>query len=170
MQEPLPNKFQNEMEEAEKLIAPIINLKKNNNYNKTENNYHNINTHNNKNNLSNPNSNYIFNNNNNSNEMKETSNTSYKDLLELKIRNQAKRLCELQDYKNLCEKRLLQVSPGHPLPVEEKHLGISFNNNSVGNSNNNFSFEANNGNLNIGGSENFNKSSYDKVSKNLIYD
>lgn len=30
---------------------------------------------------------------------------------------------ELQDYKNLCEKRILQIYPDHPIPLEEKHLG-----------------------------------------------
>jgi len=107
-------------------------------------------------------SNIIYNNNNNTDNMKETSNTSYKELLELKIRNQAKRLCELQDYKSLCEKRLLQVCPGHPLPIEEKHLGVSFNNSNSNYNNNNFSFEENKMNLKAY-SENFIKSSFDKV-------
>jgi len=69
-------------------------------------------------------------NNQNYNDIKDTSNTSYKELLEQKIRNQAKRLCELQDYKNLCEKRIIQIFPGHPIPLEEKHLDMNENHNS----------------------------------------
>lgn len=80
--------------------------------------------------------------------------------MEQKIRNQAKRLCELQDYKNLCEKRLLQVCPGHPLPVEEKHLGTSYTN--INNSENNFSFDFNKVNINAA-SENFNRNSLERV-------
>ena len=49
-------------------------------------------------------------------------NDNYKDLLELKIRKQAKRLYELQEYKQICEKRVLQLSPNHPLPVVESHI------------------------------------------------
>jgi len=102
--------------------------------------------------------NYNNYNNNYNNDVKETSNTSYKELLEQKIRNQAKRLCELQDYKNLCEKRLLQVFPGHPLPVEQKHFGDNYNENY-------FSFEGNKGSLSAL-SDNCNKNSFDKVKIN----
>ena len=62
----------------------------------------------------------------NNNNIQNNSNTSYKDLLEQKIRNQAKRLCELQEYKNLCEKRILQIFPGHPLPINEIHIQNNF--------------------------------------------
>ena len=49
-------------------------------------------------------------------------NDNYKDLLELKIRKQAKRLYELQEYKQICEKRISQLSPNHPFPVLESHI------------------------------------------------
>ena len=41
-----------------------------------------------------------------------------------KIRSQAKRLSSLEQYKLLCEKRILELSPGHDLPVRPEHLGV----------------------------------------------
>lgn len=40
-----------------------------------------------------------------------------------KIRAQAKRLSALEQYKLLCEKRILELHPGHDLPVRPEHLG-----------------------------------------------
>lgn len=63
---------------------------------------------------------------------KEKSNTNhngaYLELLELKVRKQASRLCELQEYKSICEKRILQLSPGHEIPITENHINSSYNN------------------------------------------
>ena len=47
---------------------------------------------------------------------------NYKDQLETKIREQAKRLAELEKYKYLCEKRIKQLCPKHPLPLTEAVL------------------------------------------------
>lgn len=52
----------------------------------------------------------------------ENQNETYREMLEQKVRKQAKRLCELQEYKSLCEKRIRQLSPGHPLPVVDQHI------------------------------------------------
>lgn len=52
----------------------------------------------------------------------QNTNDNYRELLEQKIRKQAKRLCELQEYSSLCEKRIKQILPTHPLPVQEAHL------------------------------------------------
>lgn len=38
-----------------------------------------------------------------------------------KIRQQAARLRNLEQYRILCEKRILELCPGHPLPVKEEH-------------------------------------------------
>ena len=40
-----------------------------------------------------------------------------------KIRLQAKRLATLEQYKLLCERRVLELCPGHPMPVRQEHLG-----------------------------------------------
>ena len=48
--------------------------------------------------------------------------------LMLKITNQNKIISELQNYKTLCEKHILQFSPGHRLPIIENDI-ISFKNN-----------------------------------------
>jgi len=40
-----------------------------------------------------------------------------------KIRAQAKRLSALEQYKLLCEKRILELYPGHDMPVRPEHLG-----------------------------------------------
>ena len=69
-----------------------------------------------------------INNNNNNN-----SNTStYKQLigpdvtqLQEKIRTQAKRLCNFQEYISLCEKRLLQYNPQEQLPITKDILSTS---------------------------------------------
>lgn len=47
---------------------------------------------------------------------------NYQDLLENKIRDQAQRLLELQNYKNLCERRIKQLIPSHLFPVTEMHI------------------------------------------------
>lgn len=41
-----------------------------------------------------------------------------------KIRAQAKRLSSLEQYKLLCEKRILELYPGHDLPLRPEHLGL----------------------------------------------
>jgi len=46
------------------------------------------------------------------------------DKLRDKIRDQASRLCELQNYKTICESRIKQLSPSHPIPVLESHLRL----------------------------------------------
>lgn len=43
-----------------------------------------------------------------------------------KIRIQAKMLQELEEYKLLCEKRILELCPEHSLPVKKSDLGQSF--------------------------------------------
>ena len=40
-----------------------------------------------------------------------------------KIKRQAEQLHELGNYRLLCEKRILELAPGHPLPVQQSHLG-----------------------------------------------
>lgn len=40
-----------------------------------------------------------------------------------KIRQQAGALQELESYKALCEKRILEFCPDHPIPVLPEHLG-----------------------------------------------
>lgn len=42
--------------------------------------------------------------------------------LKQKVALQAKRLTELQIYKALCEKHILQLSPNHQLPITEEHI------------------------------------------------
>jgi hypothetical protein len=42
-----------------------------------------------------------------------------------KIRRQAEQLIQLENYKLLCEKRILELAPDHPLPVELSHMGNS---------------------------------------------
>jgi hypothetical protein len=42
-----------------------------------------------------------------------------------KIRRQAEQLIQLENYKLLCEKRILEFAPEHPLPVELSHMGNS---------------------------------------------
>ena len=40
-----------------------------------------------------------------------------------KVRTQAERLEQLEEYKNLIEARLTELIPDHPLPVLHSHLG-----------------------------------------------
>lgn len=40
-----------------------------------------------------------------------------------KIKKQAEQLHELSNYKLLCEQRIMELAPGHPLPVQQSHLG-----------------------------------------------
>ena len=40
-----------------------------------------------------------------------------------KIRLQAKRLRSLERYRFLCEKKIQEIIPGHPLPITKEHLG-----------------------------------------------
>ena len=47
---------------------------------------------------------------------------TYKEKIEKKVREQAKRLLDLQAYKNLCEQRILQFMPNHALPLLPSHL------------------------------------------------
>ncbi len=47
----------------------------------------------------------------------------YVGKLENRLRELAGKLHELENYKLLCEHRILELSPGHPLPVRPVHLG-----------------------------------------------
>jgi hypothetical protein len=40
-----------------------------------------------------------------------------------KIREQAEKLQELENYKVLAERRILDLCPNHPLPIQDFHLG-----------------------------------------------
>jgi hypothetical protein len=42
-----------------------------------------------------------------------------------KIRKQAENLLQLENYKLLCEKRIRDLVPIHPLPIESYHIGSS---------------------------------------------
>lgn len=42
-----------------------------------------------------------------------------------KIRSQAQRLAALEQYRMLCEQRLLELAPNHPIPVLPEHLGTA---------------------------------------------
>jgi hypothetical protein len=60
-------------------------------------------------------------------EFRDTKNKSYKDdgykeQLEHKVKTQAERLYDLQKYKELCERRIRQLAPNHPLPVSDSHI------------------------------------------------
>ena len=48
-----------------------------------------------------------------------------------KIRNQALRLKDLEIYKQLCEKRILELCPDHDIPISEEHLGQVITSDSV---------------------------------------
>eukprot|EP01022_Parablepharisma_sp_SALTPOND_P006123 TRINITY_DN1247_c0_g1_i1.p1 TRINITY_DN1247_c0_g1~~TRINITY_DN1247_c0_g1_i1.p1 ORF type:complete len:1815 (+),score=205.72 TRINITY_DN1247_c0_g1_i1:2854-8298(+) len=43
-----------------------------------------------------------------------------------KIRIQAQELQDLENYKTLCERRIAELCPEHPLPVQPSHLGKTF--------------------------------------------
>lgn len=43
--------------------------------------------------------------------------------LSQKVRKQAERLMQLETYRELCEKRIKEFAPEHPIPVLESHLG-----------------------------------------------
>lgn len=47
-----------------------------------------------------------------------------KDNLERRLREQTKKINDLFDYKTLCENRIRQLMPSHPIPVKENHLKI----------------------------------------------
>ncbi|CAG9320189.1 unnamed protein product [Blepharisma stoltei] len=47
--------------------------------------------------------------------------------LQEKIKSQAIRLRSLEQYKELCEARITEIIPGHPLPIEPDMLGTSSN-------------------------------------------
>jgi chromosome segregation ATPase len=40
-----------------------------------------------------------------------------------KIKEQAMQLQALEEYKQLCEKRIKEIAPDHPLPIERAHIG-----------------------------------------------
>lgn len=40
-----------------------------------------------------------------------------------KIKTQAERLQKLENYKKLCERRILDLEPNHALPITEEMLG-----------------------------------------------
>jgi chromosome segregation ATPase len=40
-----------------------------------------------------------------------------------KVRNQAQRLRGLENYRVLCEERISELCPGHPIPIKPEHLG-----------------------------------------------
>ncbi|CAG9317498.1 unnamed protein product [Blepharisma stoltei] len=44
-----------------------------------------------------------------------------------KVRSQAQRLRGLEQYRALCEERIQQLSPGHPIPLKPEHLGTNLN-------------------------------------------
>ncbi len=48
--------------------------------------------------------------------------STIKEGYERRSREQAKVISDLHEYKLLCEKRIKQLSPGHPLPIKETHL------------------------------------------------
>lgn len=48
-----------------------------------------------------------------------------------KIRNQALRLKDLEIYKQLCEKRILELCPDHEIPISQNHLGAVIASDSV---------------------------------------
>jgi hypothetical protein len=70
---------------------------------------------------------------------------NYKEVYEDKIMKQAKRLYELQDYKNLCEERIKQLIPNHKFPIVPEDLEENMKNNSAdiktNNLNNTLEFE-----------------------------
>ena len=43
--------------------------------------------------------------------------------LETQVKNLSSKLKELENYKELCEARILELSPQHPLPLKQQHLG-----------------------------------------------
>lgn len=45
------------------------------------------------------------------------------NMMREKIRNQAQRLRILEQYKVLCESRITELSPLHPLPIKPEHIG-----------------------------------------------
>jgi hypothetical protein len=49
---------------------------------------------------------------------------SSKDNLEKRLKEQANKINELFDYKKLCEDRIRQLMPSHPIPVKETHLKV----------------------------------------------
>jgi len=71
------------------------------------------------NNTANTNSNISLNNNNNFNN---TNHTTSLDKFKEKIREQAMRLQNLEKYKILCEKKILQFNPEQTLPLNENDL------------------------------------------------
>jgi len=44
--------------------------------------------------------------------------------LKEKVRQQARRLSALEQYRLLCEQRVKELSPDHPLPVSPEHMGV----------------------------------------------
>lgn len=57
----------------------------------------------------------------------QNSNDEFTKRLMDKVRTQAESLTRLENYRNLCERRILELSPNHALPVEFKHLGQPVN-------------------------------------------
>lgn len=60
--------------------------------------------------------------------VKEDSESNYSDndltsQMREKIRNQAQRLRALEQYRILCEHRIQELHPGHPIPIKPEHLG-----------------------------------------------
>lgn len=49
---------------------------------------------------------------------------SSKDNLEKRLKEQANKINELFDYKKLCEDRIRQLMPSHPIPIKETHLKV----------------------------------------------
>ena len=43
--------------------------------------------------------------------------------IKAKLQEYAHTISSLEDYKALCERRILELAPGHPLPVMDSHLG-----------------------------------------------
>lgn len=58
-----------------------------------------------------------------SQEKTSANNENFVTQLTEKIRKQANILQEQENYKMLCEKRILELCPNHPLPIQPSHLG-----------------------------------------------
>lgn len=50
--------------------------------------------------------------------------SNLKEAYERRSREQSKVISDLHEYKLLCEKRIKQLYPGHPLPIKEAHLNF----------------------------------------------
>eukprot|EP00743_Colponemidia_sp_Colp-15_P005932 GILK01006378.1.p1 GENE.GILK01006378.1~~GILK01006378.1.p1 ORF type:complete len:1431 (-),score=317.00 GILK01006378.1:139-4236(-) len=51
---------------------------------------------------------------------------NYANKLAEKVNEQARHIVELESYRSLCEERILELVPNHPLPLRSEHLGSDF--------------------------------------------